>query len=335
MADSTTVTPGYSRAMVAAPDASSLEERLVWIFGSPRSGSTWLLRLLIHPWGLDNSREGIDRSRFRPAGGNVLPVNESYLPMHLAPLRESTVASIEVGGGRLLLNDQRAADPAYFFSDAYRGTWEEGTRRLVLERFAAQARDAGVEHGIEDPVMLIKEPNGSHAADVVARLLPRSRIVFLLRDGRDVVDSMLEADSPGGWRTRNDGVLAITTAEDRLSAVRRQAHLWLIRTIAVERACEAIGPDRWIRVRYEDLLADTEGELTRLDEWLGLERSPAGRQRAVRANRFNSLRNRIRGRRNGVRAASPGLWRTNMSQPEQEALNELIGPKLAELGYPL
>src|SRR5438552_5888431 len=31
-------------------DASAFESRLVWIMGAPRTGSTWLLRLLVHPW---------------------------------------------------------------------------------------------------------------------------------------------------------------------------------------------------------------------------------------------------------------------------------------------
>src|SRR5215212_9368239 len=31
-------------------DAPTFESRLAWILGAPRTGSTWLLRLLIHPW---------------------------------------------------------------------------------------------------------------------------------------------------------------------------------------------------------------------------------------------------------------------------------------------
>src|SRR6266545_5998252 len=32
---------------------------------------------------------------------------------------------------------------------------------------------------------VIKEPNGSHAADTIVSLLPRSRVLFLLRDGEN------------------------------------------------------------------------------------------------------------------------------------------------------
>lgn len=325
--------------MEASPETalaaiSGTERRLVWIMGSPRTGSTWLLRLLCHPWGVGRTPTGIDESRFRPRGLNVVPVNESYLMHHLGPMKEALPEPGASGGGSLLLNDLRASDPAYFFSDAYAPVWREGVRRLALERFEAQAELAAAEHRMSgDPLVLIKEPNGSHAADLLARLLPGSRLIFLLRDGRDVVDSMLDADSEGGWRTRTEGVAPLRTPEQRLAAVRRQAQLWLMRTVAVERAEAMLGPEQAIRVRYEDLLADTVGELERLDGWLGLGRSRRQVASAVRHHRFGSLRNRLRGRRKGVRAASPGLWRENMTEAEQAALAELIGPKLLELGY--
>jgi hypothetical protein len=322
-------------AETALVTATGIERRLVWIMGSPRTGSTWLLRLLCHPWGVGRTPTGIDESRFRPRGLDVVPVNESYLMHHLGPMREALPEpGTAANGGSALLNDLRASDPAYFFSDAYAPVWREGVRRLALERFEAQAELAAAEHRMSSPpLVLVKEPNGSHAADLLARLLPGSRLIFLLRDGRDVVDSMLDADSEGGWRTRTEGVVPLRTPEQRLAAVRRQAQLWLLRTVAVERAEAMLGPEQAIRVRYENLLADTEGELARLDAWLGLGRSRRQIHSAVRHHRFGSLRNRLRGRRKGVRAASPGLWRKNMSPAEQEALTELIGPKLIELGY--
>lgn len=314
-------------------DTEAIEKRLVWIIGSPRTGSTWLLRLLCYPWGVGRTATGIDPSRFRPRGGNVVPVNESYLGHHLGPLRDPLPPPESAAAASLLLNDTRRGDPAYFFSDEYRDAWREPLRRLALERFGAQVERARAEHGIVDPLVLIKEPNGSHAADLIADLLPDSRMIFLLRDGRDVVDSMMEADSEGGWRTRTEGVSPLRTPEQRLQGVRRQANLWLVRTIATERACRGLGPEGSLLVRYEDLLADTESELSRLDAWLGLSRSERQIRAAVRANRFGSLRNRLRGRRKGVRAASPGLWRENLSASEQQAVAEIIGPKLRELGY--
>lgn len=301
--------------------------------GSPRTGSTWLLRLLCHPWGVGRTPTGIDPSRFRPRGGEVIPVNESYLAHHLGPMRDPLPPPGSPSLESPLLNDARAADPAYFFSDEYESSWREPLRRLALERFTAQSERAAEAHGLSEPLIIVKEPNGSHASDLIVKLLPGSRMIFLLRDGRDVIDSMLDADSEGGWRTRTEGVVPLRTAEQRLAAVRHQAQLWLLRTLATERACELLGPERSITVRYEEFLANTEAELGRLDRWLGLDRNERQIKAAVRGNRFGSLRNRLRGRRKGVRAASPGLWRENMTADEQATIEELIGPKLTELGY--
>ena len=216
-------------------DLDSLERRLVWIMGSPRTGSTWLLRLLCHPWGVGRTPTGIDPSRFRPRGGDVMPINESYIAHHFGPLRDPLPPPGSPSSP--LLNDLRSADPAYFFSDEYEQSWRDPLRRLALERLAAQETRAAQEHGLSDPLVLIKEPNGSHASDLIAKLLPGSRMIFLLRDGRDVIDSMMDADSEGGWRTRTEGVEPLRTPEQRIGAVRRQAHLWLLRTAATERAC--------------------------------------------------------------------------------------------------
>jgi hypothetical protein len=35
-------------------DDEELESKLVWIFGSPRTGSTWLVEMLCHPLKVDH-----------------------------------------------------------------------------------------------------------------------------------------------------------------------------------------------------------------------------------------------------------------------------------------
>ena len=176
-------------------DLESVERRLVWMMGSPRTGSTWLLRLLLHPWGVGRTPTGIDPSRFRPRGGNVIPVNESYIAHHFGPMRDPLPPPETAGQSSVVLNDLRRGDPAYFFSDEYADVWRGPLRELGLKRFEAQSLRAEREHGLREPQIVIKEPNGSHAADLIAGLFPTSRMIFLLRDGRDVIDSMMDADS--------------------------------------------------------------------------------------------------------------------------------------------
>jgi hypothetical protein len=121
-------------------DLDGLERRLVWMMGSPRTGSTWLLRLLLHPWGVGRTPTGIDPSRFRPRGGNVIPVNESYLLHHLGPMRDPLPPPGSESS--VVLNDLRRTDPAYFFSDVRpRLAWATaGAGVTALRRASAPGR---------------------------------------------------------------------------------------------------------------------------------------------------------------------------------------------------
>ncbi len=50
-------------------------------------------------------------------------------------------------------------------------------------------------------------------------------------------------------------------------------------------------------------------------------------------NAFEAVRKRRRGPGKAVRAATPGLWRQNLTAEEQQAMHEIMGDKLRELGY--
>jgi hypothetical protein len=95
-------------------------------------------------------------------------------------------------------------------------------------------------------------------------------------------------------------------------------------------------PDELCRiVRYEDLLADTAGELSRLYEWLGLEREPREIERIVAARSFEALPAKRKGPLTRNRAATPGLWRENLEPDEQRAVTEICAPLLERFGYEL
>jgi hypothetical protein len=262
----------------------------------------------------------------------VVPIDESYLLHHLAPLVPvPDELSEQPATDEFVLNGARRSDPAYFFSDAYSEAWAPGLRRLVLARLHAASDRAAQQHNISDPLILIKEPNGSHAAELLMSLVPRSRLIFLLRDGRDVIDSLLDARAAEGWVGSPNMDLA--DPEERLAFVRRQARLWLNSTNAVQSAYAAHPPELRTTVRYEDLRRDTLDTIRPVVEWLGLGRGEAALRDAVEANAFEALPGFAKGPGTPRRAASPGLWRENMTPAEQEAMLEVIGPKLAELGY--
>jgi Sulfotransferase family len=316
-------------------DANAFESRLVWIMGAPRTGSTWLLRLLIHPWILARGTPSGLRAPLPRRGRqlpDVVPIDESYLLHHLAPLRPLPGEPAEQPPpDAFVVNGDRRADPSYFFSDAFEGAWQPELRRLVLTRLHAQSQRAAREHGLADPLVLIKEPNGSHAAELAMSLLPRSRLIFLLRDGRDVIDSLLDARGAEAWI--GAGNMDMSDPAERLAYVRLQARLWLNSTNAVQSAYAAHPEELRRTVRYEDLRAHTLEALRPLAAWLGLASDDAALRDAAEANAFEAIPRRLRGSGTPRRSATPGLWRENMTAAEQDAMEQIIGPKLRELGY--
>src|SRR5438067_6587958 len=191
------------------------EDRLVWIFGSSRSGSTWLLRMLAE---LDG----------------IVPIDDPHLGHHLGVWRPIPLAWAVADGPQKLttLNGVKRDKPSYFFSDRYRDAWEPALRDLILTRFDAEVAEATSDEDAE-PLVVVKEP-GSQIADLLLSLFPESRMIFLLRDGRDVVDSWLAAHRRGAWALDEGGFPVATHGREAL--IRWQASVWAYRTDVVHRA---------------------------------------------------------------------------------------------------
>ncbi len=297
------------RALRPAAD-DALESRLVWILGSPRSGSTWLLSLMA-------------------ASPRVVRVDEPGIGVHLGVLVAEAAGPSAVGldAGGLVFRELREDDPDYFFSNRFEDAWRPALRRLILERLRAQLGD---DFAREGGVAVLKDPNGSQAADVIFSALPGSKLIFLLRDGRDVVDSHLDLLQRGAWGRLGDREVV---DEDRLGFLEGRARVWLKRTEIVQRAFDALPPANRLLVRYEELLWDTRGELSRVFEWLGLDVDEDAVAKRVGDLAYDALPEERKGPGKFARAATPGLWRENLSEREQRMLDELMGPKLEELGY--
>jgi len=286
------------------------ESRLAWIFGSSRSGSTWLLKMLSDLQG-------------------VVPVDDPHLGHHLGVWRPIPLAwaACEDPPQLSTLLDVKAEEPGYFFAERYRDAWWEPLRELIRARFEAQAResDGGLERA---KLFVVKEP-GSHAAPLLAELFPDSKVIFLLRDGRDVVDSWLDAYRDGSWAI--PGGAFPVAPEGRVPLIRWLSEVWAFRSRAVRKAFESRPPESRILIRYEDLRADTGVYLEQLCAMLGLDRAelPA----VVERHRFEEVPATERGSGQAVRSAKPGGWRENLSAAEQAAMEEVLGEALAEFGY--
>jgi hypothetical protein len=143
-------------------------------------------------------------------------------------------------------------------------------------------------------------------ADLIAEVYPDASFVHIVRDGRDVARSLISH----GW---GPGSIAEAASEWREAVMAG-------RTIA--------GHERYLELRYEDLIAESWPSLERLYGELGLPRS----QEALAA-----AEGALAEKRNlapGESDVSTGKWRSAWSARDVQAFERAAGDTLRELGYP-
>jgi len=159
-------------------------ENIVWIFGTGRSGSTWLMRMMAEmprsaPW--DEPKVGNLFGRFY----------EDATP------------------------GERAARK-WILADSLREQWLSLVREFVLGSIAIRRPKMGPKARL-----IVKEPNASVGAPIILSALPESRTILLIRDPRDLVASVLDASKEGSWLQARRGKRA-PLVEDKWVALRAE-----------------------------------------------------------------------------------------------------------------
>jgi len=223
------------------PERTVAPENIVWMFGSPRSGSTWFSKLLSFPEG---------RRRWgEPFFGVVLALRTK------------------------IANQTKLEKESYLLADAMKESWLPSMRNLFLDGVAARFKDPAIS------ALIVKEPNGSMSAPLVMEAFPESKLVLLVRDPRDVVASQLDASSEGGWYAQKDYEAGGLEVGDGTPPERLARQYVLNVGSAVEAYERHEGPKSL--VRYEDLRRDTYSELGRVDRELSLNATAEELDQAV------------------------------------------------------
>lgn len=166
----------------------------------------------------------------------------------------------------------------------------------------------------------------------IQRVLPEARFVHIIRDGRDVSLSHLRMN----WGPE-------TYAQS--------AKLWRNRIRKARKMAPSI--DHYTEVRFEDLVADTEGVLRRVCEFIELDFDPVMLTYHERAEGRLAEKARDLPRRNRPdqlaatrleshrlakeppRSDRVGMWRERMTPEEVAEYEAVAGDMLVELGYEL
>jgi hypothetical protein len=263
----------------------------------------------------------------------VVPIDDPHIGHHLGVWRPIPLAWATAKDPPKLgtLADFKRKKRDYLFSDRYRDAWMPQLRQLISTRFEAQAaQDIAEAGGIDQPVVVVKEP-GSHAADTIMDLFPESSLIFLLRDGRDVVDSWLDAYKDGSWAT-DEGAYPLDDT-GRPALIRWQSSVWLHRTEVVQETYARTEPKRRVLIRYEEMRADPVAALERICGMLGIEASRQQLTEIAGTHSFSSVPQADKGAGREIRRAEPGGWAAHMTREEITEMHEILATKLDELGY--
>jgi tetratricopeptide (TPR) repeat protein len=208
-------------------------------------------------WAADAAGEVLPAHAFllgHPRSGTTLL--EQMLDAHpaLCSIEESDLYSTAIDAA--LLHRHEAEVRGTGFADWVRGLPERDLRGLRADYFARLAGEAGRE--LADLSVLDKNPGLTVSAARIARTLPGSRLIVVLRDPRDVcLSAYFQSTDRTPWSVN------WLTLEETVDQYVFTMDLW-------RRAREKL-VQPWIEVRYEDVVADPVKEGARVTGFLGLE----------------------------------------------------------------
>ena len=223
-----------------------------------------------------------------------------------------------------------AVDPAAFVDDLTRlrtlVEWELAPdavgRRLrpgmttgdaIAAVFDAYAADRGKSRWGD------KTPLYMQHVRLLEGLFPSARFVHLIRDGRDAAVSFLSMRAgimTEGWGYPRDAA--------------GFAAQWATEVRAARALGRRVGPERYRELRYEKLVADPAAALREICVFAGLEYDDA---MLGYVGQTDSARKEHQQRLNEPPRVGVRDWRTEMSQQDRPAFEEVAGDLLHELGY--
>jgi hypothetical protein len=272
---------------------------IIWIFCSSRSGSTWLRSMM--------AEVGEHKVWEEPKVGRLF--GDFYRRAQKSQLASSN----------------------FIMGEPTRAGWIKSIRNFILD-------GARYAHPFLNPghYLVVKEVDSSAGAPLLMEALPESRMIFLIRDPRDVAASALDATKEGNWmyEMMDEAGWKRKSMTDKGpdSVVRGRARTYLRQVESIREAYNA-HRGRKVMIRYEDLRADTLGVMKRVYSVLEIPVEEEALTQAVEKHSWENIPEKEKGEGKFYRKASPGGWHKDLTPEQAETVERITAPLLEEF-YP-
>jgi hypothetical protein len=278
------------------------EKQIFFVCGAPKSGTTWLQRVLdAHPQ-LQCSGEGHFIERF------TIP---------LAGVMRDYAAHMDLVAGRVY-------EGKPYYPQIGQADLDRIARGFIVDRL--MARRPGPEvRWIGD-----KTPRYTNYLPALLRIFPQARFINIVRDPRDVAMARMHQARRAGV-----GDVVADDSPERIEFIRKGALDWA-NCVAPIASFTTANPGILHSLKYEDMIADPAGEARKLFRFLGVKDQDGIVREIVQATSFEAMTGRKPGEEHPtsfLRKGVAGDWVGRLELAAVQAIEQACGEQMRQHGY--
>jgi len=197
---------------------------------------------------------------------------------------------------------------------------------LVMRVYAEWAKP-----GTSPRILGEKTPGHIRHVPQLLEWFPNARILHTFRDPRAIYASELRRRRQGRWGLKSRLPAAVAGLVDPLLTPMQMVHTSIRWTQAaqLDRRYESELGDRYLRVRFEDLVAEPDQQLRRVAQFVGLPYDPGMLEIRVTGSSYSQDRHAG----SGFDATAADRWRPHIGRIPRAWFRLALGRHLAERGY--